>query len=225
MFIPEPEHCYITASGGVRIWDVTVTYSNSTLEQVKTPTFSPAAGTYLEAKSVTINCATDGATIYYTTNGSDPTTSSTPYSSPIKVSTTTTIKAIAVKNGMDNSAVATAVYTIKPLEHAGTQADPYSVADARAAIDANTGIEDVYATGIVSNIVTEYSNQYGNITYDISVDGSTTSDQLRVYRCKNSNEENSPKVENIKVGDKVVIRANGKGKARLNSQNMRPPRI
>lgn len=76
------------------------------------PTFSPAAGTYTSAQDVTINCATEGVTIYYTTDGSTPTTSSSRYSSAISVSSTTTIKAIAVKSGMDNSGVAEATYTI-----------------------------------------------------------------------------------------------------------------
>jgi hypothetical protein len=47
-----------------------------------TPTFSPAAGTYSSAQSVTISDATSGATIYYTTNGTTPTTSSTKYTGP-----------------------------------------------------------------------------------------------------------------------------------------------
>ena len=77
---------------------------------ITTPTFSPKAGYYVDQKSVTISCATDGASIYYTTNGNDPTTSSTNYTAPINVSATTTIKAIAVK-GNEKSPVASATYT------------------------------------------------------------------------------------------------------------------
>jgi len=77
-----------------------------------TPTFSPAAGTYNSAQSVTISDTTTGATIYYTTDGSTPTTSSTVYSSPISVTVTETIEAIATASGFSNSAVATATYTI-----------------------------------------------------------------------------------------------------------------
>lgn len=81
-------------------------------DQVATPTFSVAEGTYSSAQSVSISCATSGASIYYTMDGSTPTTSSTPYTGAITVSTTTTLKAIAVKSGMTDSEVATATYTI-----------------------------------------------------------------------------------------------------------------
>ena len=82
-------------------------------QSVATPTFTPAAGTYTEAQNVTIACATDGATIYYTTDGNDPTTSSAVYSAPIAISQTTTVKAMAVKAGMNNSSIASATYTIQ----------------------------------------------------------------------------------------------------------------
>ena len=82
-------------------------------EAVATPTFTPAAGTYTSAQSVTIACATEGATIYYTTDGSVPSaTNGTVYSEAIAVNENTTIKAIAVKDGMANSAVAEAEYVI-----------------------------------------------------------------------------------------------------------------
>ena len=79
---------------------------------VATPTFSPEEGTYYDTQNVTITCATDEATIYFTTDGTDPSTSSSEYTSAIPVLATTTIKAIAVKSGMNNSPVATATYTI-----------------------------------------------------------------------------------------------------------------
>ena len=95
-------------------------------QTVATPTFSPAAGTYYEAQNVTIGCTTDGATIHYTLDGNDPTTTSAVYSAPIAISQTTTVKAMAVKSGMNNSAIASAVYTI---EDAPT---PITIAAARA---------------------------------------------------------------------------------------------
>jgi len=79
---------------------------------VAIPTFSPAAGTYTSTQSVTISDSTSGASIFYTTDGSTPTTSSTPYSGAISVAVTTTVKAIASKSGFSNSAVGSALYTI-----------------------------------------------------------------------------------------------------------------
>ena len=87
----------------------------------------------------------------------------------------------------------------------GTENNPYTVAQARAAIDAGTGVTGVYATGIVSEIVTEYSSQYKNITFDISVDGKETSDQLRAYRCGGTDAADAADVQ---VGDIVIISGN-----------------
>ena len=80
---------------------------------VATPTFSPAAGTYGSTQSVSLSCGTAGATIYYTTDGSEPTRSSTAYSSAISVSVNTTIKAKAFKRGMHASETASATYNIR----------------------------------------------------------------------------------------------------------------
>jgi hypothetical protein len=82
------------------------------VDKVATPTANPPAGNYQTAQSVTLSTATSGAKIYYTTNGTAPTTSSTQYSSAISISATTTLKAFAVKEGMDDSGVLTATYTI-----------------------------------------------------------------------------------------------------------------
>ncbi len=79
-----------------------------------TPTFSPGAGTYTSTQTVTIRDATTGSTIYYTINGSTPTTSSTRYTAAVTVSASETLKAIATASGYSQSAVGTAVYTITP---------------------------------------------------------------------------------------------------------------
>jgi endo-1,4-beta-D-glucanase Y len=77
------------------------------------PTFSPAPGSYTTAQSVALSCATSGATIRYTTDGSTPSsTVGTIYSAPITVSTTTTIRAIAYATGLTDSPVASSTYTI-----------------------------------------------------------------------------------------------------------------
>ncbi|MBQ9356610.1 MAG: chitobiase/beta-hexosaminidase C-terminal domain-containing protein [Prevotella sp.] len=86
---------------------------------------------------MTISTTTDGATIYYTTDGTDPTKNSSEYTSAIPVSETKTIKAIAVADGYDNSAVATAVYTIQT---------PITIAAVRA-----QGTGSVFTQGIVTS--------------------------------------------------------------------------
>jgi len=80
--------------------------------QASTPTFLPAAGTYSTAQSVKISDTTSGAIIYYTLDGSTPTTNSTKYTTAVAVTKTTTIKAIATATGFTTSAVGTAIYTI-----------------------------------------------------------------------------------------------------------------
>lgn len=77
------------------------------------PSFSPVPGTYAGTQSVTITSATAGASIWYTTSGVDPASGSgTLYETPVSISSTTTLKAIACRTGHEDSAVATGVYTI-----------------------------------------------------------------------------------------------------------------
>ena len=80
----------------------------------ETPAASPPAGTYNTAQSITLTTASKGADIYYTTDGSDPAGSGTRtrYAGPISIKALTTLRAIAVKTGWNNSPVLTALYTI-----------------------------------------------------------------------------------------------------------------
>jgi N-acetylneuraminic acid mutarotase len=99
-----------TASGYAASAVATATYTIAT--PAATPTFNPPAGAYATAQSVSISDTTPGTTIYYTTNGTTPTTSSSVYSTPITVSTSETLKAIAIASGYSTSPVASAAYTI-----------------------------------------------------------------------------------------------------------------
>ncbi len=76
------------------------------------PKISPAAGTYTAAQTVTITDGTAGAVIYYTTNGSTPTTNSAKYTAALKVSTSQTISAFAIAAGYAPSPIASATYTL-----------------------------------------------------------------------------------------------------------------
>lgn len=78
---------------------------------VAMPTFSPDAGTFYNSVQVEIDCATEGADIYFTTDGADASEQSIAYMGPFEVTQTSTIKAVAIKDGK-RSAQAEATYTI-----------------------------------------------------------------------------------------------------------------
>jgi len=95
---------------------------------VATPTFKPLPGRYIglqdDALDVTINCATSGATIRYTTNGRDPTKRSPAYCVLIHIASTTTLKARGYRTGWKPSDIISAVYTITKAEDAITKETP-----------------------------------------------------------------------------------------------------
>jgi hypothetical protein len=112
-----------------------------------TPTFSPNPGTYTTPQSVTITDASPGVTIYYTTNGSTPTTASPQYSGPITISSTTTLQAIAAGNGFAASSDAFGIYRITAAAptfspYPGTYTTPQTVTIA----DASPGVAIYYTT-------------------------------------------------------------------------------
>ena len=79
---------------------------------VATPTFTPnGVSSFSGTQSVTIACDTAGAKIYYTTDGTEPTASGIEYKTALTLTSTTKLKAIAVKAGMNDSAIATATFT------------------------------------------------------------------------------------------------------------------
>ena len=83
----------------------------------------------------------------------------------------------------------------------GSEANPYTVAQARAAIDAGVGTQEVYATGIVSAIPTAYNSTYGNITFNM-VDEEGDEVFLQAYRC------GGDEAANVAVGDVAVVYGN-----------------
>lgn len=113
------------------------------------PLFDPAAGTYTVAQRVTLAGTASGAAIYYTTNGTTPTTASSKYSGPIEVATSETIQAIAVLSGSSPSPVALATYTITPTADLPTFTPPagsYAAPQMVVLADATPGATVYYTT-------------------------------------------------------------------------------
>ncbi|MDR2841077.1 MAG: chitobiase/beta-hexosaminidase C-terminal domain-containing protein, partial [Paludibacter sp.] len=131
--------------------------------QVETPVISPAVSDIFEPTEISIACATEGTTIYYTVDNTDPSTASTQYSVPFTVSANTTVKAIAVKSGLSNSEVATKTYTF-----------PTEVANI-AAFLAVSGNDYYKITGAVTVVYQNGQNLYiHDATGDVLVYGTTT---------------------------------------------------
>ena len=132
-----------TSNRDLQIDDVVISYSyeDSGTPTCVAPTFSPAAGAVVSGTTVALSTTTDEATIHYTmgANPADPTESDATYSTPIEITEATTIKAIAVKGGMNNSGVASASYTV---------VEPLTTMDAifAAATTAGDTPADVYIT-------------------------------------------------------------------------------
>ncbi len=170
---------------------------------VATPTFTPPAGMYTSAQPVTLSDSTSGAAIYYTVDGTTPTTGSTLYTGAFAVSSTTTVNAIAVATGYTNSAVGSATYTINiappivatptftPPAGNYTSAQPVSLSDSTSGasiyytLDGSTptpastpytGAFTVSATTTVNAIAVAagYTNSLvGSATYTINASGTT----------------------------------------------------
>ncbi len=157
--------------------------SSGTLSPAAAPTFTPAPGTYTTTQPVTLADTTPGASIYYTTNGTTPTISSTLYSSgtPISVSATTTIEAIAVASGYANSPVASGTYTITAPPAAAPTFTPapgtYSTTQPVTLSSTTPGASIYYTTN--GTTPTTSSTLYNSGT-PISVSATTTIEAIAV---------------------------------------------
>ena len=184
---------------------------------VAAPTFSPAGGTYTSAQNVTISTTTSGATIYYTIDGSIPTSHSTAYTTPIPVSGNMTIKAIAVKDGV-SSTVVTATYIISSDGNNNVNANwniagsgiPQSKADPTFTNKST----DEYAWRLeYPHINTASDNQrvvkavstYG-ITYSVEWDNNKIANRWTCYTmCAKNNATNVGRKDAFKADDAVTV--------------------
>ncbi len=167
--VTETIRAIAVASGFTNSAIASVTFAFSPL--TSTPVLSPAGGTFTSAQTVTISDNTSGAVIYYTTNGTVPTTGSTVYSGPIAVSSSETISAIAGATGYTTSTVATATYNITlptaaaPMFSPG--AGPYPSTQTVTISDATAGAVIYYTTD--GSAPTASSNKYtGPVTVSSS---------------------------------------------------------
>ena len=148
------------------------------VDKVATPTFSPAAGKVNVNTELTISCATSGATIYYTTDGTTPTTSSEVYSDSNKsvITAGCTVKAIAVKNGMTTSNVATAAYTVEiPYDFSSnTKPNKISVQPSNNTFETPFDLTYDSDTKIWSSKFKVTNPSYGYVNFSIRVDDTDT---------------------------------------------------
>ena len=104
----------VSYGGFTAAFTVTVSAVTQSGEAAAAPKMNIAS--FIGGKTVTLTCATDGADIYYTTDGTVPTASSTKYTEPIALTETATIKAIAVKSGMNDSKIASGKISVSTVE-------------------------------------------------------------------------------------------------------------
>ena len=97
-------------NGQIKVKSFEVVYDPGSISVVSAPTFTPSEGDFVGEVNVSLACETTGAKIYYTTDGETPTASSTEYTAAFKLNATTTVKAIAIKDGTSSS-VAEKIYT------------------------------------------------------------------------------------------------------------------
>ena len=184
----------IVASGAMYMSQINITWLAADESKVATPSIAGTDNFY-PSTDVTITCGTDDADIYYTTDGTAPSTSSTKYTGVFSVNNTTTVKAIAIKEGLTDSEEAVATFT---------KITPLTVAEAIAAIpNKNDAVNNQYVAGIVCTEGASV-NASGQMTYYISDDGSETN-KLQIYKGKNLNNTEFSSVSDLAIGDRVVV--------------------
>ena len=201
----------VTSNHNTQITKIMI-YKKGSASSVAQPEFSVAGGVYLETQSVAMSCE-EGARILYTIPAGqnpvyvdDENVTGVWYDgTPLEITRTTTIKAMAVKDGK-TSGIVTAKYTIVNTTGKGTVESPFSVADALLVVDAldngQKTADEYVIKGSVTE-VTEISLDYGNATFKIADAGSA--DVLTVFRAKDANGENITDENYVKVGDKVAV--------------------
>jgi hypothetical protein len=148
-------------------------YNNSTVASasftftVATPTISPNGGTFTGSQQVTLACPTTGATIYYTSNGTTPTTSSAVYNNtPFTLANSATVEAMAAHAGYNNSQVTSASFTdlapVSPSLSTLTATPRTAPADGSSQITATVTLRDIYTNPVSGKMVQFYASEVNN---------------------------------------------------------------
>ena len=161
----------ITLSGATTIKAIAIKdgVSSSVATQSYTPASVSAPIITISGNSCAITCATSGATIYYTTNGNNPTSSSTQYSGAITLQSACTVKAIAIKDGVSSS-VSTASYT--PAATPQTILSSYYSANNTISASEKSALETL-VQGLIDN------NLWSKFKYFYPMCGTSVADQLK----------------------------------------------
>ena len=193
----------VAKNGTTELNSITVTKAASENTAVK-PTLTEGGVFTTKPYDVVITNNEAGATVYYTLDGTDPTTASESFtgeSKTIQISESLTVKAMAVVDGKENSVIASETYTYEE-SIANTLETAYTTDEAIALIDANSPqLEDtkVYVKGKVSR-VQSFNNTYGSITYWLDEE-----DKFQVYGGLNNNGEPFASIDDIKLEAEVVV--------------------
>ncbi len=151
--------------------------------QLPAPTADKADGTYTDSVSVVLSCAVSGATIHYTTDGSEPTETDAAYAGALSITQNTTVKAKAFAVGMTASAMTTATYTIKVGTAPGFAPVGGTYNAVQTVFLTATAGDNIYYTTDGTNPGAS-SALYDSVT-GITVDSSMTVKAIAVrYRCE-----------------------------------------
>ncbi len=201
---PTGTYTYIglrSTSGALYIDKIDIVWNSDASNVVAQPKIT-GTNPFVGTTDVTLS-ADANSTIYYTTDGTDPSVATgTEYSKPFSLSASTTVKAIAV-SGTNSSAI-TSVYFLKTV-HAGTATDPFTIAEARDVVDNKIAPATSYVAGTIYKIASSSDDilKYGNANYWIQTEG--TKDTLEVYRGTGLGGRKITDPAQLAVGDNVVV--------------------
>jgi N-acetylneuraminic acid mutarotase/predicted phosphodiesterase len=144
------------------------TFATTNPSKVAAPSISPKGGTFTSSQQVTLSCSTSDAEIHYTTDGNEPTSSSTQYTTPFTVSSSRTVKARGFKADYTDSDIASAIFVLLPVLN--ISALDNQAAETVSGETANTGTFRISRVGNIANALTVSFSRTGTATYGTTGD-------------------------------------------------------